>query len=481
MANIKKNAIYNILLSVSQVLFPLITFPYVSRVLGPQGIGDISFVESITQYFVLAAALGIPIYAVREIAKVRDNVSLRSNIFSELLTVHVLTTVLAILIYVTIFLTFSRLQTYQSLFMVGLGILFFQAFVMEWLFQGLEEFPYIAKRTILVRVLSIIAIFLFVKRPDQAVVYYSISLLTILVNVVLNVLYARRFVYLHWNRLVIRRHLRPLLYISSLAMVTSVYTLLDVTILGFLSTIEQVGYYSAAIRIIKLIVMVFVAFATVMVPPLSKAFHSEDMPTVNRLLQKSFGYIVFLNVPVTVGLMVIAPDLLKLYAGDEFVAAAVSLRWLAPTIIFISLSNIFGMQILNPINQEKKFFQASLFGMFISLAVNFSLIPFLGQAGAAISAMVTECVVMVLLIVFALRAVAFRPQWRLLTQALICSAIFIPLQWLIGSFSIGLLQRLLLMIISASFSYLALQYLVFGNRYIKELGEMLLKKIVPSK
>lgn len=479
MGTIKKNAIYNILLSASQLLFPLITFPYVSRVLGPQGIGVVSFIDSLTQYFILVAALGIPIYGVREIAKVRTDPTKRAQVFSELLLIHISSTCLALLVYITVFFSIAKFQAYQHLLLIGSGLLLFQVFMLEWLFQGLEEFPYITKRTLLIRAFSVLAIFLLVKKPQDTLSYYSIFLATLLANAVFNIHYARRFVRfkLVKYKQAIARHWKSLLYIFSLGLVTSVYTLLDTALLGLLSTNTQVGYYATATRLTKLVIMIFVAFATVMIPPLSKAFHIGDRATANRLLKKSFGYMVLLSVPASIGLMVVAPLILRLYAGQEFTDARLSLQILAPTIICISLSNIFGMQILNPTNKEHLFFKAAVVGMVVSVSVNLLLIPFFEHVGAAISALITEFTVLILLGVYALRSVAFGPQWKLLIQAIVASLSFIPIYWAVTLQPLPLTVQLVLMLLLAGMSYIAIQWWLFRNPYITTLWEMFKTKL----
>ncbi|QEL00352.1 flippase [Olivibacter sp. LS-1] len=481
MGTIKKNAFYNILLSISQILFPLITFPYISRVLGPVGIGNVSFVDSVTQYFILAAALGIPIYGVREIAKSKGNPEKRSQVFSELLIIHLSTTALAVSLYVGIFFTSSHFEVYRPLFYLGAGALFFQSLAIEWLFQGLEEFPYITKRTLVVRAFSILAIFLLVNKPGDEVWYYGISCISVLINVLFNITYAKRFVHLRRSRNIFKKHGKALLYIFSLGLVTSVYTVLDTALLGFLSTPAQVGYYATSARLIKLVVMIFVAFSTVLIPPLSKAFHEANEQSANLLLEKSFGYTILLSVPASIGLYIVAPMVIKLYAGSQFIEAVKSLQILAPSILFISLSNVFGMQILNPTNNERLFFKAAIIGMLISLLINFSLIPFLGQVGAALSSVITEFSVLALLIFYALRKVNFRPAWKLLWQALLASLPVVVVCPLIVVNISSVPLQLVLIISVAILVYGGIQRFAFHNPHLSALLEMLQAKLGKAK
>ncbi|WP_134090000.1 flippase [Olivibacter sp. XZL3] len=481
MGTIKKNALYNILLSVSQILFPLITFPYISRVLGPVGIGNVSFVDSVTQYFLLVAALGIPVYGIREIAKLKDQPQKRSEVFSELLLIHLSTTGMAVAIYISIFFTLPYFAAYRPLFYLGALVLLFQLFIIEWLFQGMEEFPYITKRTLLVRIGSVLAIFLFVKEAGDELWYYGISCLAVLVNALFNVAYARRFVRFVPSRRIFKKHGKALLYIFSLGLVTSVYTVLDTALLGLLSTPEQVGYYATSARLVKLVIMIFIAFSTVFIPPLSKAFHEDEEQHAFLLLQKSFAYTILLSVPASIGLYVVAPLLITMYAGADFSEAITSLQVLAPSILFIGLSNVFGMQILNPTHNERLFFRAAVIGMLISLLMNFSLIPVLGHIGAALSSVVTEFCVLVLLIRYALVKVRFRPAWKLLWQAVLASLPAIPIYQLVEKTVDSMVLQLFLVLAATTIVYVCMQAIIFRNRHIFALFDLVKAKVGGAK
>lgn len=477
MSSLKKNAAYNIVLSVSQVLFPILVFPYVSRILGPSGMGSIGFVESFTQYFILLAALGIPIYGVREIAKARSDAQHRSQIFSELMVIHLLATLTLLLLFIVLFLSVPALYMHRQLFWIGCGILLLQVFMIEWVFQGMEEFQYITKRSLFIRLCSIGLIFLLVKDAQDVVLYYSISLLTYFANMLANVLYARRFVRIKFRALRLKRHIKPLIYIYAFGIVTSVYTLLDTTILGFFSGVTEVGYYTTSVKLSKLTITVLSALILVTVPVLSHAFHANELEKVKDVLSKSFGYIALIGIPAWIGITLFAGDLIQLFAGPQYLPATASLQLMAPTVVVIGLSNIFGMQILNPSNHERYFFKAAVVGMLISLSVNFALIPSFGQYGAAITTLVTEFVVMLLLYSFARRVIDFAPNWKQFMQALVATLIFIPIRYIVGLLGLDIVFSLLLNVCLCAMAYFGFQYLVFRNALIGDLLFQLAERI----
>ena len=469
MGKIQRNLIYNVLLSISQVLFPLLVFPYVSRVLGPEGIGAVSFVDSIVQWCILAAALGIPLYGVREIAKVKDDPKERSRVFSELLTLHLATSVFFSVLLMGCFHVVTPFANYHQLFWVGTCMLFVSACTVEWLFQGMSAFPYITMRTLLVRAITVIAVFWLVNDDGDTTLYYAITLLGTFINILSNGWYAKRFVRYSFHHLDLRRHFRPMFFIFSFAIVTSVYTLLDNMLLGLMTDEIQVGYYSTAVRLIKLVITVLVAISTVLVPNLSYTFSRGQQEESRYLLQRSFSLMVFVGVPAAVGLWVIAPNIIQLFAGNQFRPAVVALQLLAPTIVLIGLSNVFGMQVLNPTHNERLFFWAALVGMGVSLLTNVLLIPHFHYIGAAMAGLLTETAVCSLLAVFAGKVFPFQPDWLLVSKALLATSPMILLHWFAGQFRLTMMAETVVVVMFAIVSYALVQHFIWKNPLVSDM------------
>jgi len=462
-SNIKKNAAYNIVLSATQVLFPVLVFPYVSRVLGPKGMGSIGFVENFTHYFIVLAALGIPVYGVQEIAKHKQDDMARSAVFSEIIIIHSITTLILSIVFVFLFMTVGQLYEYRPLFIISVGIMYVQVFTMEWLFQGMEQFKLITVRGILTKVVAIFFIYIFVKNEQDTIAYYAIIFLTALISMLFNMYYAWGIVKLKVVNLNLFRHLKPMLYILSFSLVIQVYTVLDTTILGFLKDDVEVGYYTTSTKVSRVLITVLTAVTMVMIPPIAKNFHEKRLERNKQLLTESFSYVSLLSIPLVVGLMLYAEEIVRLFAGDEFLPATHSLQIIAPTIIIIGYSNIFGMQILNPSNNERLFFRAACVGMIASLTVNFIFIPQFGYIGASIAAFVAELVVLVFLIRFSLRIIDFNPDWRLPFKALLSSLIFIPVYYFVGSFELNTIVTLSFGVLLSTLLYFSVQYWGWRN------------------
>lgn len=465
MARIKKNAFFNILLAVSQVLFPLITFPYVSRVLGPEGIGTVSFVDNFTQYFVLVAALGIPIYGVREISRAGKDGASRSRIFSELLLLHFLAMLFLLLLYVSCFYFVPRLAEHRPLMLAGSTLLVSSTFLVEWLYQGMERFPFIAIRTIIIRIAAIIAIFLFVHERDDYVLYYAINCGAVAGSAIVNLAYARPMLAsVSIGVLSFKRHLKPLLYIFSTAIVSSVYTLLDTVLLGFLTDNVQVGYYGTSVKLSKIAVMTLSALSAVLVPPLSSAFKEERRGDALQLLNKSFDSTCLLGVPLSIGMFCIAEPLILVFSGSAFAPSIASLQLLSPTILIVGLSYVYGMQILNPTGYERYFFRATVMGMILSLCSNLLLIPSFRYIGAAWSNLIVESVVLLFLVSYSRRVVAFHPRWQQLFKALVaCLPFFFIINWIKHLPFVSLHLQLAVMIIACALQYIIVQLMVWRN------------------
>lgn len=476
MGSIKRNAVYNILLAVSQVLLPLVTFPYISRVLLPQGVGTYTFVDSYTQYFVLIAALGIPIYGMREIAKAKKSLVDRSQVFTELLSIHLLVSVFVSLLYIVSFLTLAPLKGHSQLFWIGSSLLLSNIFVMEWFFQGMEQFPFITLRTLCIRILTVVAVFIFIKSPADTVLYYAINCASVFINAIVNCLYARKFVKISFHQLSLKRHLTPLLYIFSTGLVTNVYTLLDSVVLGFLTDTIQVGFYTTAVKLSKILIMILVAFTTVLVPPLSLAYKEGRYSDAKTLLSKSFNYVIFISVPLSVGVYVIAQPLILLFSGPDFLPAALSLKILSPTVLIVGLSYVFGQQIINATGNERYFLVSAMIGMIISIGLNLLLIPHIKQTGAAITNLSVEFTVMLLLMRSALQKVPFNPQWVNLVKAFIACLPFFLISYWVESMHLSLLFQLTAIIIASSIAYISIQYFVWRNNLFGEIVNLLRKQ-----
>jgi O-antigen/teichoic acid export membrane protein len=385
--------------TVSGILFPLIAFPYASRILWADGIGQVYFFLSLIEYIILLTSLGIPLYAIREIARVRDNQALMSKTATEILILHA---VLSVAGYLTVFLlvcTVSRIQADIPLFLLLSASILFRTIGVEWFYNGVEDFKYITLRSIIVRTVSLIALFLFVKEKDDLFYYAAINVAGTVGNNIFNFFRLPKYVNLHsfrWKELHVWRHLKPASKIFALNLIISLYVSLDSIMLGFMKDgTAAVGYYTASTRISKTLVSLVGALGPVLLPRLSSLATRNSQEEFWSLADKSLRFIVAFSLPVTVGVFFMASPIIHLFCGSDFEPSVLTLQIMSPVILFISVSGLYCMQILYSMGKEKlAIFSASL-GALVNLTLNFCLIPAYSQYGAGVATVIAELAVIV--------------------------------------------------------------------------------------
>ncbi len=391
--SVKVNFAYNLVNSVVGLLFPIITFPYVTRVIMADGIGKVNFLMAIINYIALFTAIGIPIYAVREIAKVRDDIKKRNQTTTEILLLHLLLTIVG---YVIVFiLAFSVNRIYQDvwLFLLLSIHLILSAIGVLWFYQAIEEFKYITIRSLCVRVVVLISLFVFVRDKDDLYYFAAITILAEVGNNIINFIHLRKyfkFSDIDWKSLDLKRHIKPSLRIFVLNIITSIYVNLDSVMLGFLSTDAAVGFYTAAVRITKATLGVVGTLGNVLLPRLSNYIATGALKEFELTSRKAMNVIMTATTPMAVGLIFIAPQLIRVFCGTGFDPSILTLQLISPIIVFIGISNMVGLQILYPQGKENLVIKSTLVGAIVNFTLNLTLIPFFAQYGAAIATCIAE-------------------------------------------------------------------------------------------
>ncbi|RFM35839.1 flippase [Chitinophaga silvisoli] len=421
MSSIKKNFFYNSILSVSRIIFPLISFPYSSRILGPDGIGKINFVDSYSQYFCLLAALGIPLYGIREVAKTRHDPIGLKKLTSELLVLNFLGSLICCVFYFVIAILTHKYAGNHFLFILGAIGLLLTPFPAEWFFQGMEKFKYVATRSFFLNIVSLILLFTLVKSPADATWYYAINIITLTLNVLVNLRQLGKETTFTFKDLALKRHIKPLTLLFSSQVAISVYVLLDKVILGYMADDKYLGYYASSLKIAKVLLTVISALAIVMVPQMSKAFKDQDMDRIHHLYRKAVSFVHTIGIPITAGLICLSDEIIILLTGREFLPATTSLVIIAPIVFLIGLNNIFGMQILTANGKERLLLRSVLAGTVLNVVANLVLIPFWYHNGASVAITLTELLVAILTGYFACKEINVKYAWgQLLVNCLVC-------------------------------------------------------------
>lgn len=396
MRSLRKNYFYSVLLVMANYVFPFLTYPYVSRVLGVTGIGACNFVDSIINYFILFSTLGIETLGVREIAKHRGDKESLNRTFSNIFVVNLsLTGVMLALLFVATAVV-PQLSAHKDLMYIGAFKLVFNCLLMDWMFKGLEDFQLITRRTIILKTLYVAAVFLFVRQRGDVWVYYLLSSLLVVCNAIVNMLLAHRRVRLTLRGLRFFSTFKSLLALGVYAILTSMYTTFNVSFLGFISGEEEVGFYTTATKICYLILAVFTAFTDVMLPHMSSLVSSGDMDRFKDRFRMAVDFILALSLPIVIWLAFMAPDVVQVIAGSEFGGAVLPLRIIAPLIFIIAFEQILVLQTLLPLGRDKLLLRNSAIGAALGLALNVALVPVLAAIGSSIVWLCIELLILVL-------------------------------------------------------------------------------------
>lgn len=422
--SLRKNAALNMTKTVMGLIFPLITFPYVSRVLEPSGIGKINFAHSIVSYFSMIAALGISTYGVREAAKVRDDKMQLTKFVKEILSINIISTIAAYILLFLSLLIVPRFSEYRRLLAVCGASILFVTLGVEWLYTALEEFAYITARSIIFQIISVVLMFVFIRTRDDYLKYAAIGVISSVGSNICNFIHAWKYVsFGECVQKELKKHIKPIFTLFAMSVAVSIYTALDTTMLGLISGDEQVGFYAAATRVNKIVVSVITAAVTVLLPRLSFYVSKHDEEHFSVLSAKALNAVILLAFPCAVGLSLVARPVILLLSGARYELAIPTMRIMNPIIIAISLSGLIGIQIFMPLGRERLTLISVILGAVINFALNLVLIPSKGALGAGIATVCAESSVTVFQIVCARRIFAFKKILPHAAQCVLASAL----------------------------------------------------------
>lgn len=394
--SVKFNFAMNVILTASTMIFPLITFPYISRILLPAGVGKVNFATSVVSYFSMIAMLGVPVYGVRACAQVRDNKEELSRTVQEILFINL---IMGSVIYIFYFLALwniARLREDSALFYVMSTTIFFNVIGVEWLYKGLEQYSYITARSIVFKFIGLLLMFILVRDKEDYVIYAAITIVAGVGSNILNFFYLRNYIDLHpVGHYHIRRHLKAVIVFFLMSVATTIYTNLDTVMLGFMKNDAEVGYYTAAVKVKTILVSFVTALSAVLLPRVSYYVEQGLQQEFLKVSRKALNFVVVAAVPVTVYFILYAEEAILLLSGKDFGNAVLPMQIIMPTVLFIGITNVLGIQILVPLGKEKLVFYSVLIGAIVDLFINAIYIPSMASAGAALGTVIAEFVVFI--------------------------------------------------------------------------------------
>ena len=385
------NALLNGLRSVLNILFPIITFPYVSRVLQVKGIGIYNFSNSIVSYFLLIAALGINTYAVREGAKIRNDNKKISKFASEVFTINIWSTVTSYILLFLCLIIFSKLHNYIICILIFSLQIFFTTIGTEWIYQIYEDYSYITLRSIIFQILSIALLFLLVRRSQDYLKYAAITVFSAVGSNILNFIHARQYCHIklvwHFNW---RVHLMPVLIIFGANIANMIYVNSDITLLGLMKNNYIVGIYSVSSKIYQIVKTIIAALLIVTVPRLAMLFGRRKINEYKAILMRLTNTLVVFALPASVGLFMLAKEVILIISGSHYLRAVNSLEILSFAYIFSILAWILTDCVLIPAKREKYVLRSTSISAIVNIIVNAALIPYFDENATAFSTVLAE-------------------------------------------------------------------------------------------
>lgn len=399
--SIKKNSILNVVKTVSSILFPLITFPYISRVLMPDNVGKVNFGTSYISYFTMIATLGITTYAIRECSSVREDKNVLETKSSEIFSINICTTVVSYILLALSLIFFRKLDSYRSLIIIQSMSILFTTLGTDWINSAMEDFKYITLRTIFFQIISLLLMFLFVKKPDDYLKYAAITVFSSSGANIANIIYRKRFcnisftINMNWGK-----HFKPILLLFVMVLAQTIFTSADQTMLGLMRGDYEVGIYSTAHKIENIISQVVSSLAWVVMPRMSLYFAEEDYTKINQMLRKTLSLLLCIGIPSIVGTCVLAKEIVMIVGGASYLDAILPLKILMFSFAFSLIGGSFlGNMVLLPSKHENTYMWICCITAIFNVVLNYFLIPIGGANAAALTTTLSSLLIMILLII----------------------------------------------------------------------------------
>lgn len=384
-----KNYIYNLIYQVLVLILPLVTTPYISRVLGAENIGIYSYTLSIVTYFILFGSLGVALYGQREIAYYQKDKKKYSIIFWEIVILRAITMTISLILFYLIFVNGNQYQIYYKILILEL---IGNCIDISWFFQGLEEFKKTVIRNMIIKLISVISIFTFVKSQNDLKIYFWIYVLSTSIGNASLWLYLPKFLTkVKIKELHLFRHLKPTLGLFIPQIAVQVYTVLDRTMIGaIISDKSEVGFYDQSQKIIKLLMTIITSLGTVMLPRIANTFASGEKEKINNYMKRSFNMVFLLAFPMIFGIISVSKAFVPIFFGEGYDKVAILMNVISPIILFIGLSNVTGTQYLLPTKRQKEYTISVIIGAITNFIMNACLIWKFGAIGASIGTVIAE-------------------------------------------------------------------------------------------
>lgn len=476
MKSVYRNSIFNMLKVLSTLIFPLISYTYVTHILQVDSIGKVEFARSFTSYFVMLGVLGIVSYATREASRLRSNKRELSKFTHEILFINFLAVLFSLVCLLILTFVLPQLEQYKVLLLINSISVVFISLGFEWLFAAMEEYSYIAIRTIVIQILSMLLILIVVREKSDINKYAFLQVLSLALPNILNMMYSRKYVdWKYFGQYNIRRHLKSVVFLFLMTVSVQIFSSLDTTMLGFMSGNVSVGLYTAATKMINIVSSLLVAIISVLTPRLSIMVHDKNFYKLKTVSYRAITIIFLLSIPAAVGLTLLSKELILIFSGYSFISGNLAAKILAARVILSPLNTYFIVQLFISMGLEKNNLITTSVAALINIILNFVLIPLFLQNGAAIATVIAEVIELAFNAYFARKLLSQKKIFQLFCHYLWPSLIIVLLWFILQLFVSGMLLMILLIPLSVILYFIILYLL--KDEVISETVGMIKKRL----
>jgi len=474
--SLKKNYILDATYQVLTIIVPFLTTPYISRILQASGIGAYSYTLAIASYVGIFATVGMDVYGQLQTAKCRENKKACGSLICGIFMAKLLTTTIIIMVYCALY---SYVGMYRNLYWVM--ILYFLSGLVDftWFFQGLEEFAYIVTRNILIKAASIACIFGFVRQADDIVIYALIMQGSLFLGNLVVIPYMRKFVELPLISTVrILPHLRGgmIYFIPTIA--TSVYTILDKAMIGWVTkSANENGYYEQAYKIVQMVLVVVTSLKTVTLPRVVRLYNEKNYDEVMEIVDSTIRFVLCISLSMSVGLVMVAPQLVPLFLGESFEKCILIVQVLSMLVVILGLSVLISGQCLTAMGKQKQANSCVIVGAVINFTVNLMLIPRYGALGAAIATISAETIILLMFMIFAREHVKIKRIIKYFLKYGICSLIMGCIVFTLDHTELSMEVLLVSKVVLGVIAYFGILLLIRDDMIINFIKSVILRKI----
>ena len=478
--SLKANAFLNTLKTVLTLFFPLITFPYSSRVLGPDNIGKVNFAQSIVSYFAILASLGISTYATREAAKVRDNQIELNRVSTQIFLINLMATLVSYFLLGVSMIFVRKFDDYRLLIAVCSSLIIFTTVGMGWLYQAVEDYLYITVRSLVFQVISVILLFSLVRSKEDYIWYAAVNIISNVGANILNFIHSRKYIRFDFSYLELKKHLKPIFILFASAIAGSIFASIDTTMLGFMSGDTEAGLYSAGVKIIHMINGIFPALIIVIFPRVSYYLANNDEEKIHLLSAKTIDCLLCFSIPLSAGLFLLMEPLVLLFCGQKFYEAVTISKILCPYLVFSAMGHFLGSTMLVAYGKEKLQLYAMAVACVCDIILNAVFIRNYGASGAAFATLITQILVTIFFAIPLIELVKKLHFKRSAFQFVIAAAVMSGAVYFVRCLFENMLLQLFVSFAAGVLVY-ALMLFILRNRFFLEYSGLIIRKVLHKK